>query len=53
MSLEEAVTIARIALYENPKIDQKNAYDVLAKFHGRMPEMQRFAETYFKEKEVK
>jgi len=53
VTLEEAVTVARIALYENPKLDPKNAYDVLAQFHGRIPEMQRFAETYLKEKEVK
>lgn len=56
MTLSEAVTIARKFLAEDNKLVQSSevlqAYNVLAKYHGRMDEMEKFAETYLKKETV-
>ena len=54
MTLERAVQIARETLYDSPGFDihRADAYEVLAKYHGRMDEMEKFAETYLKKETV-
>ena len=54
MTLSEAVRIARQTLWDAPGFngERSDAYAILAKYHGKIDNMEHFADTYL-EKENK